>query len=63
MIDQGSSRNFIWSILTARVLVQIGAFSHPAFRPSETVDHRVIVGRWPTKPNHSNAKMLLYAGP
>ena len=34
MIDQGSSRNFIWSIVTAQVLVQIGAFSLPALLPS-----------------------------
>ncbi len=33
MIDQGSSRKFIWSIVTAQVLVQIGAFSLPALLP------------------------------
>ncbi len=30
MIGQGSSRNFIWSIVAAQVLVQIGAFTLPA---------------------------------
>ena len=33
MIDQGSSRKFIWSVVTAQVLVQIGAFSLPALLP------------------------------
>jgi hypothetical protein len=30
MSDLGSSRKFIWSIVTAQMLVQIGAFSLPA---------------------------------
>jgi MFS family permease len=34
MIDKGSSRRFIWSIVTAQALVQIGAFSLPALLPS-----------------------------
>jgi MFS family permease len=34
MIGQWSSRKFIWSIVTAQVLVQIGAFSLPALLPS-----------------------------
>ena len=33
MIDQTSSRKFIWSIVAAQVLVQIGAFSLPALLP------------------------------
>ncbi len=33
MINQGSSRQFIWSIVAAQVLVQIGAFSLPALLP------------------------------
>jgi MFS family permease len=33
MINEGSSRKFIWSIVTAQVLVQIGAFSLPALLP------------------------------
>ncbi len=34
MLDQDSSRKFIWSIVAAQVLVQIGAFSLPALLPS-----------------------------
>jgi MFS family permease len=34
MIDHGSSRKFIWSIVSAQVLVQIGAFSLPALLPT-----------------------------
>jgi MFS family permease len=37
MIEQGSSRKFIWSIVTAQVLVQIGAFSLPALLPGYIV--------------------------
>jgi MFS family permease len=33
MIDHGASRKFIWSIVTAQVLVQIGAFGLPALLP------------------------------
>jgi hypothetical protein len=33
-MDQVFSRKFIWSIVTAQVLVQIGAFSLPALLPS-----------------------------
>jgi MFS family permease len=34
MSDLGSSRNFVWSIVTAQMLVQIGAFSLPALLPA-----------------------------
>lgn len=34
MSDLGSSRKFVWSIVTAQVLVQIGAFSLPALLPA-----------------------------
>jgi MFS family permease len=34
MSEPGSSRKFIWSIVTAQMLVQIGAFSLPALLPA-----------------------------
>jgi hypothetical protein len=34
MSDLGSSRRFVWSIVTAQMLVQIGAFSLPALLPA-----------------------------
>ncbi len=34
MIEHGASRKFIWSIVTAQLLVQIGALSLPALLPS-----------------------------
>jgi MFS family permease len=33
MSDRGASRKFVWSIVTAQMLVQIGAFSLPALLP------------------------------
>jgi MFS family permease len=39
MIDQSSSRKFIWSIVIAQMLVQIGAFSLPALLPD-------YIGQW-----------------
>ena len=33
LIVQGNDRRFIWSIVTAQVLLQIGAFSLPALLP------------------------------
>src|ERR1043166_4414062 len=34
MNEQGASRRFVWSIVTAQMLVQIGAFSLPALLPA-----------------------------
>jgi len=34
MNEQGASRRFVWSIVTAQMLVQIGAFSLPALLPT-----------------------------
>jgi MFS family permease len=34
MSEQGSSRKFVWPIVTAQMLVQIGAFSLPALLPA-----------------------------
>src|SRR6201987_6406623 len=34
MNDQGFPRKFVWSIVTAQMLVQIGAFSLPALLPA-----------------------------